>query len=142
MTRLFLFLLTLLFSLSGPAMEENGDFGRSFFAAKSVKLGGAFESRGGLLRMGAYDTETGTLGLGKGGHFDGASEAGMSGISPATHRGITMFEKDGKVFWANDSMSLNKAVTEAEANAIQKSLEIQFGNQTVIRLRQIGDAFK
>jgi len=34
MTRLILLLLTLLFSLSGPAMGGDGDFGRSSFAAK------------------------------------------------------------------------------------------------------------
>jgi len=36
MTRLFLMLLTLLFSLSGPAMGEYSDFGRSSLAAKGV----------------------------------------------------------------------------------------------------------
>lgn len=35
MTRLLCVLLTLLFSLSGPAMGENSDFGRSSFAANS-----------------------------------------------------------------------------------------------------------
>jgi len=34
MTRLLLLLLTLLFSLSGPAMEEHSDFEQSSFAAK------------------------------------------------------------------------------------------------------------
>jgi len=36
MTRLTLFMLTLLFSLSGPAMGENSDFGRSSLAAKAT----------------------------------------------------------------------------------------------------------
>lgn len=36
MTRLFLLLLTLLFSLSGPAMGMNSEFGRSTLAAKTV----------------------------------------------------------------------------------------------------------
>jgi len=36
MTRLFLMLLTLLFSLSGPAMGEYSDFGRSSLAAKTT----------------------------------------------------------------------------------------------------------
>jgi len=36
MTRLFLMLLTLLFSLSGPAMGEYSDFGRSSLAAKTL----------------------------------------------------------------------------------------------------------
>jgi len=35
MTRLLLLLLTLLFSLSGPAMGVNGDFGRCTIAAKA-----------------------------------------------------------------------------------------------------------
>jgi hypothetical protein len=34
MTRIFTCLLTLLFSLSGPGMGKNGDFGRFSFAAK------------------------------------------------------------------------------------------------------------
>ncbi len=34
MTRLILLLLTLLFSLSGPAMGENSDFGHCAFAGK------------------------------------------------------------------------------------------------------------
>jgi len=38
MTRLFLLLLTLLFSLSGPAMGEYSDFERSSLAAKTIEI--------------------------------------------------------------------------------------------------------
>jgi hypothetical protein len=34
-TRFFIFLLTLLFSLSGPAMAEYSDFGQNFNAART-----------------------------------------------------------------------------------------------------------
>ena len=92
--------------------------------------------------MGAYDTKAGTIGLGKGGHFDGAAEAGMTGIRPETHRGLTMFQREGEVFWANDSLSLSKAVTQSEATTIQKALEAQFKGQTVKQVQQIGDVLK
>jgi len=39
MTRMFLLLLTLLFSLSGPAMGEYSDFWQSSNAARGVKPG-------------------------------------------------------------------------------------------------------
>jgi len=51
MTRLFYVLLTLLFSLSDPALGESGDFGRSSFAAKGTAVADgrfystAFETR-------------------------------------------------------------------------------------------------
>jgi len=41
MTHLLLLLLTLFFSLSGPAMGEYSDFGRSSLAAKTISTGRA-----------------------------------------------------------------------------------------------------
>jgi RHS repeat-associated protein len=111
-------------------------------AVKGVMVGGAYESRGGLLWMGADDTKTATIGLGKGGHFGCAVEAGMTGIRPETHRGLTMFQREGWVFWANDSLSLSKAVTQSESAAIQKAQEAQFKDHTVKQVQQIGDVFK
>jgi hypothetical protein len=88
------------------------------------------------------DSKTGAIGLGRGGHFDGAAEAGMSSISSATHKGITTFEKNGNVFWANDSMSFARGVTNSEAANIQKALQRQFTDQSVTRLTDISQAFK
>jgi hypothetical protein len=137
-------LLSLLWNTMGSAaaVAERSEFGHACLAANRVMVGGSYESRGGLLRMVAYDTKTGTIGLGKGGHFDGAAEAGMAGIRPETHRGLTMFQREDEVFWANDSLSLSKAVTQSEAAAIQKALEAQFKGQTVKQVQQIGDVFK
>ena len=56
MTRLFLLLLTLLFSLSDPAMGEHNDFGRWSNAAKRLPqglTGAQFDEAASLLRGGA-----------------------------------------------------------------------------------------
>ena len=53
MTRLFWVLLTLLFSLSGPAMGEYSDFGRSLLAAKG---GGLADDIAGTFRGGRYQS--------------------------------------------------------------------------------------
>jgi RHS repeat-associated protein len=105
-------------------------------------LGNSYPSRGGNLRLGAFEANSMTLGLGKGGHFDGAAEAGLKNISPLTHRGITMFDKQKQVFWANDSLSLPIAITKEEAELIQKILQIHFQQHSVKQVKQIGDAFK
>lgn len=127
---------SVLFGLSGP-----GGGGHPALT-KQVLLGGAYESRGGALRMGAFNAETNTIALGKGGHFDGAAEAGMKGIKPGTHKGLTVFEKNGVVFWANDSMSLSKAITSDEALNIQRLLQTRFEDKLVQQVKQIGDVLK
>jgi len=77
MTRLLLVLLTLLFSLSGPAMGEYSDFERSSLGAKTplgFRNAGAFDEFGGNLNTGlrnaGYDDVQGI--------FQGSSVTGKS----------------------------------------------------------------
>jgi len=70
MTRLFLMLLTLLFSLSGPAVGEYSDFGRSSFAAKGAPTG-QFYSTAFEMKL----APTSYPGLSRGAHFQEANGA-------------------------------------------------------------------
>lgn len=109
--------------------------------SRGVMVGESWTTGGGRMRFDAYDPATGKIALGKSGHFDGAGEAGMTGVSPKTHKGISVFEKDGKLYWANDSMSLPKAVTTREATQIQKALQSHFEGTDVSRVNSISDVW-
>jgi Transglutaminase-like superfamily len=107
----------------------------------NVRLGGSLDDPafGGDFRCGAYDPETNTLYLGRGGHFDGMADAGGT-PHPRLSRGISFLETPTKVYWANDSLSLPFAMTSDEANAVQRGLESAFPGKTVVQLTSIGEA--
>jgi len=108
-----------------------------------VLIGDSIKSRGGDLWHVAYDTRSGIVAVGKGGHFDGAFDAGMPGaIRPDTHVGITVFRREGEVCWVTDSQSFTIGATESDAAAIQRALAEHFKDDHVKRIKQLKEVFK
>jgi len=95
MTRLFLMLLTLLFSLSGPAMGEYSDFGRSSLAAKNAPKWGPQhggdthwqriqQTANGMERKGWQDIRINRQQVDSTGNVAGRNRPDLSGINPRT----------------------------------------------------------
>jgi hypothetical protein len=83
-----------------------------------------------------YDAATGKLSLGKDGHFGGMQSAGGNPV-PSLTPGITVFETQAEVIWANDSLSLPKAITSEDAARIQAALEVAFPGKKVTQVPQV-----
>lgn len=79
--------------------------------------------------------------LGAGGHADGAVEAGAKAVC-ATSKGISSYEIGKKLFWANDSMSLNTRLSPEEIKAVQDALRKAFPGHTIEQVITITDAYK
>lgn len=94
----------------------------------------------GALRGGGYDPDSNTVYLsGAAGHPRGVAAAGGDPTKPNL-AGLTVFERaDGKVFWANDSLSLPRGLTPEEAQAVQQGLEQAYSGREVRCLRRIAD---
>jgi hypothetical protein len=85
--------------------------------------------RGYTMLAGGLDPATGTVYVSPGGHFDGMGNAGgkPTGDTP----GLTLYLKGQRVYWANDSQSLNKALTPDQTAAVQRGLERAFPDKQV-----------
>src|SRR5262245_6316011 len=112
-----------------------------------VKLAGdglaVGESEGhpaGTLFSGGYDAERNTVFLaGVMGHPRGVNLAG--GNPSGEHvAGLRVIVVGAAVFWATDSMSLPRGLSEAEAAAVQEGLERQFTGRAVCRVERLQDA--
>jgi hypothetical protein len=94
----------------------------------------------GKLFSGGYDSSTNTIYLGSViGHPRGVSLAGGD-PSQSNVSGMRVLVTDrGSVFWATDSMSLPRGVSELEASAIQSGLESHFESCSVKRAERLED---
>jgi len=104
-------------------MTAAGVAGYCYFATPRGHLqiqAGTPGSRG-VLYAGAYDPSSKTLYIGRGGHFDGMKGAGGN-PQPGSHPGVSVFETSTKVIWANDSLSMPKALTTQQIGTIQSVL--------------------
>lgn len=98
----------------------------------------------GSLQAGGYDPATNTLHLGSGGagHPRGVAATGGDPSAPGV-AGVTVFEhEDGRIYWANDSFSLPRQLTQAEAAAVQGGLEQAYPGCSVTQVVRIGDVPK
>jgi hypothetical protein len=94
----------------------------------------------GKLFSGGYDSSTNTIYFGSViGHPRGVSLAGGDPSQDRVSGMRVLLADDGGVFWATDSMSLPRGVTELEADAIQSGLESHFEGRTVKRVESMGD---
>jgi RHS repeat-associated protein len=103
-------------------------------AASNVKVapeGGWAGSRG-TSYYGGFDPATGKLYLGQD-HFGGMAAAGGT-PAPSVTPGITVFETETSVIWANDSVSLRAVLTPEQAAQIQAALEAFFPGKNVTRV--------
>jgi hypothetical protein len=92
----------------------------------------------GQLFSDGYDSSTRTIYLGSViGHPRGVSLAGGD-PSQGDVSGMRVLVTDrGSVFWATDSMSLPRGVSELEAKAIQAGLEAHFEGRSVKRAENL-----
>jgi len=107
-----------------------------------ARIGGGIPDRfsGGTFRAGFYDPRTNELLLGPGGHFNGPANAGFAGnplgsVTP----GITTVETNSILYWANDSQSLNRALSASQSAAVRKALERAFPGKAIKLLESIND---
>lgn len=116
MTQILACLLALLFSLSGPAMGENGDFGRCTIAAKGA---GGLANEIGIMRAAAEGK--GNFGIGSASTAD-AMRLGRSWVGEGSRiasDGKTLVSKDGlRVF---RPPSFKPKLGKTQANFEQKA---------------------
>ena len=111
---------------------------------ESLVIPASAEKPSGKLQAGGYDAASHTLHLGHAakGHPRNVSATGGDTGSPGL-AGITVFIcDDGRVFWANDSLSLPRCLTPEEALTVQRAIEREYPNRPVVRLVRIGDVPK
>jgi RHS repeat-associated protein len=90
---------------------------------------GIADPNGATFRMGRFDPKTGRTVFDDLGHFG------------QDVKGLSLVEKEGKVFWANDSISSPKMLTAEEIRAVESSLRQAFPNATIQQVKSIKDAF-
>jgi hypothetical protein len=92
----------------------------------------------GWLFSGGYDSNTNTIYLGSViGHPRGVSLAGGDPSHESLSGMRVLVTEHGGIFWATDSMSLPRGVSELEAMAIQTGLEAHFSGCTVKRAESL-----
>lgn len=102
-------------------------------AATGVRIAGGVRGSRGTSYFGGFDPKTGKVHLGSDGHFGGMQAAGGTPM-PAVTPGITVLETPTTVIWANDSISLGKALTSAQAAQVQAALQAQFPRKIVLQV--------
>jgi hypothetical protein len=80
--------------------------------------------------MGRFDPKTGQTVFDDAGHFG------------QDVKGLSLFEKDGKVFWSNDSISSPKILTADEVRAVESALREAFPNATIEQVKRITGALQ
>jgi hypothetical protein len=90
---------------------------------------GVPDPSGATFRMGRFDPKTGQTVFDDIGHFG------------QDVKGLSLVEKEGKVFWANDSISSPKILTPNEIRAVESSLRQAFPNAPIQQVKRIKDAF-
>jgi hypothetical protein len=109
-----------------PSENPAAGFVEGLGAARArIRVTSGIEDARGILRYGGYDPATKTVHLGDAGHFGGMKAAGGTPV-PGKTPGLSMLETEKEVMWANDSLSLPRALTAEEAAGIQKALQAQF----------------
>jgi RHS repeat-associated protein len=100
-------------------------------AAKNTALiigKGVSDPSGGTYRMGRFDPKTSQTVVDEIGHFG------------HDVKGLTLFEKEGKVLWANDLISSPKKLTSDEVKKVEESLREAFPKATIQQVKRIADA--
>lgn len=119
--------------LAGPSL---GSIAKTVAAKTTVRMTQGIKDAQGIVRFGGYDPATKTVHLGGVGHFGGMKAAGGTPL-PGRTPGLSMLETEKEVIWANDSLSLPKALTTDEAAGIQKALEAQFPTKAVRQVTEL-----
>jgi hypothetical protein len=115
-----------------PRVQISGD---------GLRVDDAVSHPAGLLYSGGYDTVDRVLYLSSVmGHPRGVS---LAGGEPAEDRVAGMrvlIIASSDIYWATDSMSLPRGLTEEEADAVQAALQSHFAGQQIRRVEKLEDA--
>jgi hypothetical protein len=109
-------------------------------AGNGLRVTEAVSHPAGILFSGGYDADRNTLFLSSVmGHPRGVSVAG--GEPSGDHvSGLRILMMDrGVVYWATDSMSLPRGLSESESESVQTALERHFQGKSVRRVEKLED---
>jgi hypothetical protein len=106
-----------------------------------LPVSGAVSHPAGLLFSGGYDADCNTLYLSSVmGHPRGVSLAGGEPSNDRVSGMRVLITGPSTVYWATDSMSLPRGLTQAESEAVQTALQRHFPGKTVTRVEKLEDA--
>jgi hypothetical protein len=126
---------------TGPVVTAK-DLVRKVIQPKAYIAGGDTDLYAGVtIRSGGYDPATEALYLGKGGHFGGMAEAGGTAGVLRTP-GVTVYETESVIYWANDSISLGLGMTPAQARNVQTALESAYQGKKVSQVTGFREAME
>ena len=91
---------------------------------------GIADPSGVVMRMGRFNPAAGVTIFDEQGHFG-------NNVS-----GLSLVVKDGKVYWANDSVSSPRILTPTEIAQVKVSLKEAFPNAAIEKVTNISDALK
>ena len=94
----------------------------------------------GVLYSGGFDSEKSILyAAGVMGHPRGVSLSGGDPSSQFVSGLRIMIVESGDIYWATDSMSLPRGLSEVESDAVQAGLERHFEGKRVLRVEKLED---
>jgi hypothetical protein len=92
----------------------------------------------GMVYSGGYDAELNKLFLASSLGHPGGMAAGGGDPSKADVSGVRLFlYSAGDMYWANDSMSLPRKLSEMEINAVQRGLQNRFPDRLIHQLERL-----
>jgi hypothetical protein len=105
-----------------------------------LKLAQSESHPSGTMFSGDFDADKCTLFLASAmGHPRGVSFAGGDPSAPNVSGMRVLILETGDVYWATDSMSLPRGLTEKESELVQAALETQFPGKTIQRVDKLED---
>lgn len=105
-----------------------------------LKLAQSDSHPSGTMFSGGFDADKRTLFLASAmGHPRGVSLAGGDPSAENVSGLRILIVESGEVYWATDSMSLPRGLTEEESELVQTGLETQFPGRTIHRVDKLGD---
>jgi hypothetical protein len=109
-------------------------------AGEGLRVGDAVSHPAGTLFSGGYDAEKNELYLASVmGHPRGVSLAGGEPSNDCVSGLRVLITEDGNVYWATDSMSLPRGLTESELAQVQDGLANHFRDQLIQRIEKLED---
>ena len=108
-----------------------------------LRVKGAESHPAGVLFSGGYDAKQNAIYLaGVMGHPRGVTRAGGNPSSEYVSGLRVLIVESGDIYWATDSMSLPRGLTELESTIVQSAIEEYFAGKIVRRVEKLEDAKK
>ncbi len=112
-------------------------------AGEGLRVEDAVSHPAGILFSGGYDAEKNELYLASVmGHPRGVSLAGGEPSNDCVSGLRVLITENGNVYWATDSMSLPRGLSEVESKLVQSGLASHFQDQLVQRIEKLEDILR